>query len=170
MKKLMIAAAIVCAAAFANAATINWSTDYLNSNDGTDIYSMTENGYTYNAVLSIIGPDGAIDSGTYDPAGEWGAWYGTTDAGELNTQYTAKLVITESKDGKALATLTAEGVFMSSASDSFDTTIDFSTGNGFSSGSFIGNGTGKWVAAPEPTSGLLMLLGVAGLALRRRRA
>ena len=28
----------------------------------------------------------------------------------------------------------------------------------------------NWVAVPEPTSGLLMLLGMAGLALRRRRA
>ena len=28
----------------------------------------------------------------------------------------------------------------------------------------------KWQSIPEPTSGLLMLLGVAGLALRRRRA
>jgi hypothetical protein len=27
-----------------------------------------------------------------------------------------------------------------------------------------------WVAVPEPTSGLLMLLGVAGLALKRKRA
>ena len=30
--------------------------------------------------------------------------------------------------------------------------------------------TGKFTAVPEPTSGLLMLLGMAGLALRRRRA
>ena len=29
---------------------------------------------------------------------------------------------------------------------------------------------GNWAAVPEPTSGLLMLLGVAGLALRRKRA
>ena len=29
---------------------------------------------------------------------------------------------------------------------------------------------GAWSAVPEPTSGLLMLLGMAGLALRRRRA
>ena len=29
---------------------------------------------------------------------------------------------------------------------------------------------GAWQAAPEPTSGLLLLLGVAGLALKRKRA
>jgi hypothetical protein len=28
----------------------------------------------------------------------------------------------------------------------------------------------NWAAVPEPTSGLLMLLGVAGLALKRKRA
>ena len=31
-------------------------------------------------------------------------------------------------------------------------------------------GGASWTAVPEPTSGLLMLLGMAGLALRRRRA
>ena len=29
---------------------------------------------------------------------------------------------------------------------------------------------GTWVAVPEPTSGLLMLVGLGALALRRRRA
>ena len=33
-----------------------------------------------------------------------------------------------------------------------------------------GYSTAGWYAVPEPTSGLLMLLGMAGLALRRRRA
>jgi hypothetical protein len=34
-----------------------------------------------------------------------------------------------------------------------------------------GNGAAtSWTAVPEPTSGLLMLVGLAGLALRRRRA
>jgi len=31
-------------------------------------------------------------------------------------------------------------------------------------------GAGVYTAVPEPTSGLLLLLGVAGMALRRRRA
>ena len=30
--------------------------------------------------------------------------------------------------------------------------------------------SGGWAAVPEPTSGLLMLLGIAGLALKRKRA
>ena len=42
----------------------------------------------------------------------------------------------------------------------------------FDSGTYATNGAGWYQAAavPEPTSGLLMLLGMAGLALRRRRA
>ena len=47
------------------------------------------------------------------------------------------------KNTKALATATA--------------TIAFASG-------------GSWAAVPEPTSGLLLLLGMAGLALKRKRA
>ena len=35
---------------------------------------------------------------------------------------------------------------------------------------FAANGAGWYAAAPEPTSGLLLLLGMAGLALKRKRA
>ena len=38
------------------------------------------------------------------------------------------------------------------------------------SGAYAANGNGYYTAVPEPTSGLLLLLGVAGLALKRKRA
>ena len=34
----------------------------------------------------------------------------------------------------------------------------------------LGNNASDWAAVPEPTSGLLLLLGLAGLALRRKQA
>ena len=46
--------------------------------------------------------------------------------------------------------------------------INFTTGNAMGGSSLIGKM--EYSGVPEPTSGLLVLLGVAGLALRRRRA
>jgi len=53
--------------------------------------------------------------------------------------------------------------------------VSFTSATGFKALSFGSQATatqtaGAWTAVPEPTSGLLMLLGMAGLALRRKRA
>ena len=52
-------------------------------------------------------------------------------------------------------------------------TVAWGTAAGTFSANVMGDAeysTAGWYAIPEPTSGLLMLLGMAGLALRRRRA
>ena len=61
------------------------------------------------------------------------------------------------------------------ASDMETVVADTYTVSGLTSDTWSGDkftyaSRGNFTAVPEPTSGLLMLLGVAGLALRRRRA
>ena len=190
MKKIMIAAAIVCAAAFAQAATVNWQsgTIYIaNAADGTTgsatthkannstrlvtmyMYALTAQDYT--AALAM---DTATLYDTYITKTETGkattlptgaASYAQTVADNSGANY-ALLLFVDTKnanlpDGKdafvkaTLATANVEG------------------SGSYSAGNLIGSSiASNWTAVPvpEPTSGLLLLLGVAGMALRRRRA
>lgn len=49
-------------------------------------------------------------------------------------------------------------------------TASWTSGTGSKALNYGSQASATWTAVPEPTSGLLMLLGMAGLALRRRRA
>ena len=162
MKKLMIAAAIVCAAAFAQAASVSWTTGYFNGSNGQMAYMNELSGYTYSVMVEFS--NGITDSGIET----YGSFAGEPSGFALNTDYMATIVVTETDGSGNVKTATATGIFTSGDSESFAKTIDFNTGDGFKSGSFLA--TAEWQSVPEPTSGLLLLIGVAGLALRRRRA
>ncbi len=74
--------------------------------------------------------------------------------------------------------LTAFAVILDGGIDSYDNyivtgtkSVTFTSSTGAQTLGFGAQSSATWTSAvPEPTSGLLMLLGVAGLALRRRRA
>ena len=176
MKKLMIAAAIVCAAAFAQAANYSWG------------FGNAE----------IFGPEGYIDSDGYlldgiatlfiggtqvgDPASIDGNYtYGVFDNSAVDTTGKVQTLergdITESFVGQAykLVLQTTDGKYQVEVAGTSDF-ITVGAGPGepnFNYESFISMSqinAGDWQTVPEPTSGLLLLLGVAGLALKRKRA
>ena len=193
MKKLMIAAAIVCAAAFAQAATVNWCT-------GT-IYAAGEGGTGYDAGGAYLSEStGAytmqlLVSATYDSAtdslgslitftsGDTGdviqdGGYAEGVASSLpdaDATYYGQMIVTEVATGN---TLTSE-VFSFEVSSVAGKGEPYIGDGGGSIALANGNeldetygawSTSGWQSVPEPTSGLLLLIGVAGLALRRRRA
>ena len=171
MKKMIIALASIAMAVVCNAAAVNWQsgavykatdnttkvgkgvTDYLVS-----IYFYSDSAGT----TAVSGLTGDLSVGT---SGTGSKYSGTVDGFAAATTYYTQLVITtdgyEAKSDVVAFTTLGTG----------DTTLNFAEGDGFNTSyTFSTSTAGAWQAVPEPTSGLLMLLGMAGLALKRKRA
>ena len=188
MKKLMIAAAIVCAAVVSQAASINWTTagkTFVPSPDDPATNGRAKNYLVYAfAEADRTAVEGLLAKGDIDGAvakavggadgigrtGSTGAASGKLNDVTSEATYTAFLVafdtfasstagLDTAKNYNVSASLT--GPTYSGAQSA--TSLDFTSSNWGGSG---------WTAisTPEPTSGLLLLLGVGAMALRRRRA
>ena len=193
MKKLMIAAAIVCAAAFAQAATYNWtaSAGWISPDDdvglaGKQVYFFNANDISKSALLadltmaniesyalkldnnSITAATG--DDGDFYVTGKAGSYVFDGGKGDVANAYA---LIVDSAGGNDYAyaidtsvTISDAHVSGSALAFNFADTVTGATGGA----GWTQIGSPGPLPIPEPTSGLLMLLGVAGLALRRKRA
>ena len=195
MKKLMIAAAIVCAAAFAQAATVSWQ---IKLSSATKILDQTGNSWTKSGtantaqtVYLMLAADtntfvdhlkaGTLTSSDYldstssgftAATGAMSAAKVSPNDAKITTDAQAFNVVLVYKDGDGkdwyqISSATASSNARASEGDAAQ--VLFETGVVFA-GSQTGWQAVSSGAAPEPTSGLLLLLGVAGLALKRKRA
>ena len=196
MKRIMITLACSMIGIIAQAASVNWSvggiqtTGNFDDPDGTEAYAAGYSVYLFNnATLSQAtmagyiaeAASGGTDWSTALTSSSMASFVGdsTYGGGSVlglsadNGTFTGYMVILDAStvDGANYAFITdtytaADNSMHVITFNTFDyedyvNALDYSTAGQLGS---------NWAAVPEPTSGLLMLLGMAGLALRRRRA
>lgn len=182
MKKLMFMLAAVAIAASVHAASVTWSTVAMYNAEGTKV-KATATMYVY-----------LMDEATYDGLTDVWATYGddvkaggTTAAnvgGTKSASLTSKVSVSAPKD-TAVANTTYYAAIIATYGTGDDMKyytekVSVTTGDDGNATFNIGGGkldsataaASNWqtAAVPEPTSGLLMLIGMAGLALHRKRA
>ena len=185
MKKLMIALAVATMAVCANAAAWSWSSSTAAVTpggtsvlSGANIYlffgysSSSDASTAKGALLASLRSGNAISgytqSATLNSNGILDETAFTGDTGKL---YAFAVILADDAEGNSYmfqsANKNATGSNVGTAMLPFDissTTLKGLDVTGTSAGWY------QTAAVPEPTSGLLMLLGLAGLALKRKRA
>ena len=182
MKKLIMFAVVTILACAGQAASVDWSMAITGQGatwKDAGAYVMAFSGSDYDAVVKLLTVDGsdnmATDLGGYALA--LGA--GGTQASVSSSRGTAKAAGTSDgvsgdtmfwvvfTDGSMDAGKAIQWTAATSIAD-YDYEAGSPAPGTFALNSFANSGTIAGV--PEPTSGLLMLIGMAGLALRRKRA
>ena len=187
MKKLLIALGAVAIATVSQAASFNWKTKTGQAvyQAGTTTTAGSVTAYLFNA--DVVSRDALvaafIDNGKGLTDFTSLSSKATSAAGAIaSTVFSADKIGTETSLTAYFAIISGDNIFVSAeVSGQYQATsttplqfspttaskaavTEWTTGT-----TSVAAGGGWYTAVPEPTSGLLMLLGMAGLALRRRR-
>ena len=183
MKKLIMAVAIVCAAVATQAASIAWDANWIVDGTGTDLasgtaYLLTTGGYAMDSAIADLSAgkfDATKAEMTQDIAwsDDFGASVSKNGASDLTGSQSFYMVIVSGKDFMVTDSIATS---MKDIGDTYATFGDLSTYNDATGGY---DSLYKWQTVqeqpstgdvPEPTSGLLLLVGAAALALKRKQA
>lgn len=179
MKKLIIAAAMVCAAVFAQAATVNWGALGVKADGG----GSPTAGWAVMAFYTEVGAgSSAIEAAINSKSAASLAFESTTLAvslskGRVTAHDVSVAALDTSKSydfyfvvfNNSDATAATKYVMV----NDLDKAYSGLDGNYTTSGDFSTLPAWQDISAPvipEPTTGLLVLLGIAGLALKRKQA
>ena len=176
MKKLLTLVGTALAIGFAHAAAVQWNSGSVgegfkgpdgNSLASSTAYTMIVTFYSDASGANVLAtstatsarPNGAYSATTVD---------GVTSPFSASTTYYVKALI-KANDGSATWETDIASFTMPANAN---VNLNFTTGAGFDTVSqkWASGGWETGGSVPEPTSGLLVLVGLAGLALRRRRA
>ena len=189
MKKIFVAVVIAASAVVANAAAMNWGADYTYASDGTGVagdsrgttapyiaYVFDASTYAYSAAQAAFAANdsatlvaNALGSAPVSADDLGGFQAQSTFAGAGGDSITAYVLIFD-----AATVADARNMYLSETQTAVAPTSGVAGQLSFGeNGDMVAMASASnWTttAVPEPTSGLLLLLGMAGLALRRKRA
>lgn len=183
MKKLLAVAAVALTATVSQAASISWgnvgNSSALYGLDGTSKITAA-NAQAWGLTLTLMYANGtptasstssinAMTAGQLQNA-TWTYEYGT-DAQNGDEFYIHAIMTVDGKDYEMDIGKDSPFTISLAGDDRGTDTFTWAAGTyGGLAGTATAGSAGAWSAVPEPTSGMLLLLGVAGMALRRRRA
>ena len=184
MKKLLMFIAVAASACAVNAASLNWGTAVAES-DGATAVSAGQVAYLVwsSSAFSGLATTVDLDANTTDNGGtvvashtltsaeatsSWGFAdvFGRSDAdGGVNGYYQMLLMNPAGDKFAVLDAGSVSGISDTTSAGNLKINLDWSSAEFLGDSGYVGTVTG----APEPTSGLLLLIGGSLLALRRKQ-
>lgn len=177
MKKLLLLAITCVLGIMTNASTVKWQVTNIQSSPSTTVAAnwvvqIYTSGVTFDYAKAVSGEISATFSGSTVAASSGSSFRASgevKDGQEKNTTVSYYMVIYDDANiANAKNYIVSSAKSVTANASGSDVPLSFGSMSSTNTSNMFNNSS--WVAVPEPTSGLLMFLGAAGLALKRKKA